>query len=40
MALARNQANRNRYWNDAQVQALITVRARTNNLYWYDPYGN
>jgi hypothetical protein len=39
MALARNQANRNR-WNDAQVQALITVRARTNNLYWYDPYGN
>jgi len=38
MAL-RNNRNITR-WNNAEVQALITIRANTNNQYWYNNYGN
>ena len=28
------------FWSDAKAQALITIRARTNDAYWYNNYGN
>jgi len=27
-------------WTNAECQALITIRANTNNQYWYNNYGN
>ena len=30
---------RNHHWSDPQVTALITIRARTNDQYWYSEYG-
>ena len=32
--------NTRHFWSDQQVQALITIRARTNNNYWNNNYGN
>src|SRR5436305_7394611 len=27
-------------WTNTECQALITIRANTNNQYWYNNYGN
>lgn len=39
MALRIRNQRRN-FWTDTQVQALIAIRARTNDDYWYNLYGN
>lgn len=39
MALrVRRQQQRHR-WTDIEIEALITIRANTNDRYWYSEYG-